>query len=112
VPLGLLSRAAPGWHAPGGQMQQRQLEPAGMDGGGREPLLGGEQHVVPRAGQVLGQRQPEIGTHAKGERRAPARQPEAAGQVADSPPPTISSSRAPTANDETADPVPPAGMIN
>ena len=26
--------------------------------------------------------------------------------------PTISSSRAPTANDETADPVPPAGMIN
>ena len=54
-----------------------------MDRGGGEALLGGEQHVVPRAGQVLGQRQVAIGAQAKGEGRAPPHHPEAGGQVAD-----------------------------
>jgi len=37
-----------------GQLQHRQLEAAGLDRGGRQPLLGGQQHVVPLASQVLG----------------------------------------------------------
>ena len=40
VVFGLLGRAPPGRHAARGQMQQRQLKPAGMDRGRRKPLLG------------------------------------------------------------------------
>src|ERR1700727_2202724 len=41
---------------------------------GREALLDREQGVVPGARQVLGQREPEVGPQAQGERRALTRQ--------------------------------------
>ena len=82
VPLGLLGRAPPGRHAGRRQMQQRQLVAAGMYCRSREPLLGGEQHIVPGSGEVLGQRQIEVGAQAKGDRGALARHLDAGGQVA------------------------------
>jgi hypothetical protein len=83
VPLGLPGHAPPGWDAARGQMQQWQFVTAGVDRGGREPLLGGEQHVVPRPGQVLGQGQVEVGAQAQGEGGSLARQLQAGGQVPD-----------------------------
>ena len=44
-------------------------------------MLGGQQRVVPRTGQVLGQRQVEAGAQAQEEGGAPAYQPQAGGQV-------------------------------
>ena len=50
---------------------------------GKEPLLRDEQHVVPRAGQVLGQRQVEVRAQAQGEDCAVAHHLQAGAQVAD-----------------------------
>jgi hypothetical protein len=83
VPLGLLHRAAPGGHARGRQVHQRLIEPPGMDGGGGQALLGGEQHVVPRTRQVLGHRQVEVRAQAEGEGGALTRQGQTGAEVTD-----------------------------
>jgi hypothetical protein len=85
MPLGLLGHRPPGRHAARRQMQQRQLIPAGMDRGGREPLLGGQQCIVPRTGQVLSQSQIGVGAQAEGQGRAPAHHLQAGGHVAHRP---------------------------
>jgi hypothetical protein len=63
-------------------VQQWQFVVAGVNRCGREPLLGGEQHVVPGPGQVLGQGQVEVGAQAQGEGGSLARHLQAGGQVA------------------------------
>ena len=47
----------------------------------REPLLGGEQHVIPGARQILGQRQIKVGPQPEGESGPVADHPDAGRQI-------------------------------
>ena len=82
LPFGFGDQAPPGRDAGGGQMQQWELEPALVDRGRRQALLGGEQHVVPVTGQVLGHGQVEVGPQAEAGGRAPVDHRDADGQIA------------------------------